>query len=153
MREEKNYMAASNHIFLASMDELTAYKGNGSPALHLNGQKKDLDLDPMMLSTLEGILTGENFEDVFDREYVMPVIEQGPEGPWAYCISTKLTELLSALTEPEALDCAEKWSQTDDWTLHDNLDMAEVCTAISTLSEMSRQGQSLQKLLFIWTNM
>lgn len=135
-------------FFIASIEDLTGLldcrPSNGEA---LAGSEVDL----LMLCNLESILTGMDWEAVFDRVYINPVSEQGPEGPWIYKVSEGLLDALKKLG-PEAVKlAANEWAETDEWTLR--ADPKEKITSVLTgLIGLAKRAGSEGKSLFIWTD-
>lgn len=110
----------------------------------------DSEIDLLMLCNLESILTGSDWESVFDKVYINPVRDHGPDGPWIYQVSEKLLDALRKLTPEALLNCANKWAETDEWTLRQD-SPERIADVLHFLSALARQASSEGKSLFILT--
>ncbi len=103
-----------------------------------------------MLCNLESILTGLDWESVFDRDYINPVSEHGPDGPWVYQVSEGLLNALNKLSPDAIASAASRWAETDEWTLrNDSTDT--IADVLSGLIGLAQKAGSEGKRVFIWT--
>jgi len=137
-------------FFIASDDELNLLDLRQSATKQLPGMA-DSDIDLLMLCNLESILTGADWECVFDSMYINPVRDHGPDGPWIYQVSNYLLEALSKLNSEAMQDCASQWAETDEWTLKENCPLEEIMAALGKLIGLARLACSEGKHLFIVT--
>lgn len=145
-------MGVPADLFIASECELTILDEIGSPASKLDGIA-DSGVDLVMLCTLEEILTGTSWENVFDAHYVCPLKDDGPEGPWVYGISQSLQDALVRLQPTELPDYAASWADTDDWTVRENCALPVVLEALKQLASLALRAEEQGKRLFLWTAM
>jgi hypothetical protein len=137
-------------FFIASGEDLTSLN-NRALVLSRRSGVVDSDVDLLMLCNLEAILTGLEWESVFDRFYINPAREDGPEGPWIYEVSSCLLQALQKLTPEGLVDCANQWAETDEWTLREDVKPEKIIEVLRELSGMAEQAASQKKSLFIWT--
>jgi hypothetical protein len=137
-------------FFIASDDELNLLDHRPSATKQLPGMA-DSDIDLLMLCNLESILTGADWECIFDSMYINPVRDHGPDGPWIYQVSNFLLEALEQLNSESMQDCARQWAETDEWTLREGCPREEIMTALAKLIGLSRLAGSEGKHLFIAT--
>lgn len=104
-----------------------------------------------MLCNLESILTGIDWENVFDRDYVNPVRDHGPEGPWIYQVSEQLLDALKQLSPDAKVNCAQEWAQTDEWHLRSDAAPEKIAGVLDGLISMAQRAGDEGKRLFIWT--
>lgn len=143
-------MSAANDIFIASERELEVLNERGSPAEKLHGVCL-FAADLVMLCTLEAILTGADWESIFDKHYVSPLIDDGPEGPWVYLLSGSLQAAL-ATTPGEVLpECAERWAETDDWMVRDDCSNETILSVLGQLKELATKAAAEEKRMYLWT--
>lgn len=136
-------------FFIATLDDL-----NGLVDCRpLNEQFiADSEVDLLMLCNLESILTGAEWESVFDRDYINPLAEQGPDGPWIYKVSDKLINALEKLSSAESVaQAADQWSETDEWTLRPDNSPEKICAVIQGLIGLAKKAGEEGKSIFIWT--
>ncbi|MBY0358658.1 MAG: hypothetical protein K2W82_11700 [Candidatus Obscuribacterales bacterium] len=108
-------------------------------------------IDLVMLCTLEGILTGMDWEIIFDKEYINPAREDSPEGPWIYAVSNTLVKILTALPPNNFTEYANQWQETDDWLLQPDSCLEQINNVLSELVSLCQQAQGQNKKLFLWT--
>ncbi|MBX9685810.1 MAG: hypothetical protein K2X27_03855 [Candidatus Obscuribacterales bacterium] len=135
-------------FFLASGEDLSSL--NFEPPFAGTAGLPDSEVDLLMLCNLESILTGSDWDCIFDSVYINPVAEQGPEGPWIYEVSAELLKALQSLGPADALDCARSWAETDEWTLRDNITIEKVSEVLQKLISLAQQALLQNKRLFIW---
>ncbi len=143
------FMGVPNDLFIASERELAVLNELGSPVDRLHGIS-DAGVDLVMLCTLEEILTGLNWEAIFDRHYVNPLKDEGPEGPWVYGISKALQEALKDVSSERIAGYAAQWADTDDWTVRD-CELQNVVDILSRLIVLARKATDEGKRMFLWT--
>lgn len=144
-------MGVPADLFIASESELTILLDEiGSPVSKLCGIA-DSGVDLVMLCTLEEILTGAGWENVFDAHYVCPLKDDGPEGPWVYGISQSLQDALVRLQPPEMSDCAASWADTDDWTVREDCSLPVVLETLKQLASLALRAEAQGKRVFLWT--
>lgn len=139
-------------FFLASAAELQDQNDQPS-GCSLQPQLLNSDLDLIMLCDLESILTGNDWEVVFDRDYINPVAEQGPEGPWIYKVSSALLSELQRLSPESLLDCAQKWSDCDQWTLKEDTPAEAIADVLRELVGLAQTAGKQGKDIYIWTEL
>lgn len=137
-------------LFIANMNELQhlepeAFTFSTSPAI------ADNEVDLLMLCNLESILTGDEWECVFDRDYGCPLLDEGPDGPWIYQVSKKLLDSLRCLTQEAIFECAKVWADYDEWTLRADAGVEKIANLISGLVDLAKQALLEDKLVFIST--
>lgn len=137
-------------FFIASNEDLKCLESRPLVEGQLAGLV-DSEVDLLMLCNLESILTGQEWESIFDTVYVNPAREQGPDGPWIYQVSGCLLQALVNLTADELIDCANKWSETDEWTLRDDMSPEKIAEVLSQLVTLAERALSNGKTLYIWT--
>lgn len=136
------------NFFIASLEDLKGLldfsPSNGSG---IGG----IEVDLLMLCNLEAILTGIEWESVFDKDYINPISDEGPDGPWVYKVSEGLLEALKRLS-PEAIKkTAQEWAETDEWTLRENEPKENIAAVIQKLASMAKKAKSEGKSIFIRT--
>lgn len=145
-------MSALNDLFIASDRDLGVLNDRGSPTCKLPGLS-DVGVDLVMLCTLEEILTGQDWESIFDIHYINPLKDDGPEGPWVYPISETLTAALSVLDTDKIMHAAGKWAETDEWTVHENNGVDAIAEVLTQLVKLAKQAAAEHKHLFLWSTM
>ncbi len=140
-----DFLIASEHE-LDSLDKCS--KGTKQ-----NACLADSDLDLLMLCNLEAILTGTEWEHVFDRDYINPVRDECPDGKLIYQVSEKLLEALRKLQPDCILDCAKQWAETDEWTLREDCTPETIATVIQRLIGLAKLTLAEGKILFIRTEL
>lgn len=113
----------------------------------------ETELDLIMLCDLESILTGSDWEVVFDQVYINPVEEHGPEGPWIYQVSSALLLALRGLSPDSLLDCARRWSDSDEWILRQDTPREKVAEVLKSLVVLAELAEQEGKEIFIWTEL
>lgn len=108
------------------------------------------EVDLLMLCNLESILTGSDWEKVFEDFYTDPVQDAGPDGPLIYKVSEKLLQVLPALNSEALLSCADKWSETDEWTLRQEVP-EEIVNVLHSLSGLAKHAVAEGKKLYLLT--
>ena len=141
-----------SEFFLATTSELLQIEYRPPQSIMQPGLV-DSELDLLMLCNLESILTGNDWESVFDDVYINPVQDHGPDGPWIYQVSTELLRALKTLSPDNILDCAKEWSQTDEWTLREDTPIECITTILRELTELAVQADTQGKQVFIWTEL
>ncbi len=136
-------------FFIASDPDLNCL--HSPPAESLLNERLDSEVDLLMLCNLESILTGTEWESVFDRVYINPVRDHGPDGPWIYEVSSCLLAALQGLTPDTLLDCARKWGETDEWTLRDDIAPETIVNVLRGLAGMAELAHGEGNTLFIRT--
>ena len=137
-------------FFIASVEELNCPEVP-RPAQSWQSGLADTEVDLLMLCNLESILTGAEWDSVFDQVYINPVCEQGPDGPWIYQVSASLLQELQEISPERVIDCARQWSETDEWTLRDDIALDKIADVLRELICLARAAADEQKSLFIWT--
>lgn len=139
-------------LFIASDSELNGISEAPSPINCLPGLA-DADVDLLMLCNLESILTGSDWESVFDRDYVNPICDHGPDGPWIYQVSKGLLDALRCLSPEAMIECARVWAETDEWTLRTDTCPEKVAEVISGLAGLAKSARAQEKHVFLWTRL
>lgn len=136
-------------FFLASDEDISC-----SEPLEQNGDEsgEDSEIDLLMLCNLEAILTGTDWENIFDKVYLNPVSDQGPDGPLVYQVSNNLLDALRKLTPEAILNCARQWAETDEWTLRQD-PPEKIAAVVHGLMGLANQASEEGKKLFIWTRL
>lgn len=142
-------MGIPNDLFIASERELSVLCERGSPLKKLHGIE-DAGVDLVMLCTLEEILTGLDWEAIFDRHYVNPLKDDGPEGPWVYGVSKALQEALRDIQQDKLARYAERWADTDDWMVRE-CDVNSVEEILNRLVLLAKKASEEGKRMFLWT--
>jgi hypothetical protein len=137
-------------FFIASLADLNRLD-NQRPADGPLSAVVDSELDLLMLCNLESILTGTEWESVFDRDYINPVRDDGPDGPWIYEVSNCLLEALRNLGPDDLLACAEQWAESDEWTLRQDASREKIADVLRELSGLAARACKYGKTLFICT--
>lgn len=137
-------------LFIATTQELGELDDMISPATLMPGLP-DSEIDLLMLCNLESILTGTEWESVFDRDYGCPLREDGPDGPWIYEVSKPLLSSLQCLSPEAILECARVWSDYDEWTLRTDACIESIAEVISSLASLAKRALLENKQVFIWT--
>ena len=139
-------------LFIASGEDLSSITESLSPINCLPGLA-DAEVDLLMLCNLESILTGIDWESIFDRDYVNPIADHGPDGPWIYQVSRKLLDSLQCLSPDAVVECARVWADTDEWTLRTDVCTEKVAEVISDLAGLARTALAENKQVFLWTRL
>jgi hypothetical protein len=137
-------------LFIATIKELGDLDDMVSPTSLMPGMA-DSEIDLLMLCNLESILTGNEWESVFDRDYGCPLREDGPDGPWIYQVSKNLLDSLQCLSPEAILECARVWSDYDEWTLRADACIESIAELISSLAALAKQALTEGKQVYIWT--
>ena len=133
-------------FFIASLEDLS-----GLLDFRPSEMLGDSEVDLLMLCNLESILTGMDWESVFDRVYINPVKEQGPEGPWIYKVSEGLLDELKKLGPDAVKTAASEWAETDEWTLRAD-PKEKIASVLQGLIGLAKRAGTEGKSLFIWTD-
>lgn len=137
-------------FFIASDEDLNCLDDR-QPADKNLAAVVDSEIDLLMLCNLESILTGSEWEAVFDRVYVNPARDHGPDGPWIYEVSSCLLKALQNLTPEGLVDCANQWAETDEWTLREDSEPEQIREVLQGLIGLARLAILERKSLFIYT--
>lgn len=141
----RNHMS---NFFIASLEEL---KGLIDFSPGMGTGIGGIEVDLLMLCNLEAILTGIDWESVFDKDYINPITDEGPDGPWVYKVSEGLLEALKRLSPDAVLKTAKEWAETDEWTLRENEPQENIAAVIQKLASMAKKAKSEGKSIFIRT--
>ncbi len=138
-------------FFLASNDDLNRLEDHSPANEPESGAVLDSEVDLLMLCNLESILTGTEWESVFDQVYINPVRDHGPEGPWIYRVSSCLLEALRKLGPDSLAECASRWAESDEWTLREDSAPEKIAEVLRQLIGLARLAGLEGKSLFICT--
>lgn len=139
-------MDSQNRFFIAENALFFSDEEHGASTI---SEAFEAEIDLVMLCTLEEILTGLNWEEIFDQNYINPAWEESPDGPWIYAVSDRLVETLTSFKSASTHPCIKQWMETDDWTLRENACPDEVIRILEELILLSKQASREGKRLFL----
>lgn len=142
-------MGILNDFFIAAEPDVQVIEKFQVPLYEPELPQAEIDL--VMLCTLEAILTGVDWESIFDRDYINPIRDDGPDGPWIYAVSNTLVEALTLLQPETVHQCAGQWMETDDWILRSDACMEKTKSVLEELITLCRKTADEGKRLFLWT--
>ena len=135
-------------FFIASEEDISRAEPNASEESDAGSDEIDL----LMLCNLEAILTGHDWENIFDKVYMNPVCDHGPDGPIVYQVSNGLLEALRKLSPDALLNCAKQWAETDEWELRQD-PPEKIADVVQSLIGLAQRANDEGKNLFLWTRL
>lgn len=149
-RSASNQRQKVTPFFIASEDELHCVEPQALDGAEDADGPEQIDL--LMLCNLEAILTGSDWENIFDRVYMNPVRDHGPDGPLVYQVSNGLLEALRGLSPESLLNCANLWAETDEWELRQD-PPEKIADVVHGLMDLAERASAEGKNLFLWTRL
>jgi len=114
--------------------------------------------DDISLTSLNGIVTGRNFEVDGGFDTLLAEVESisaasEEDGPWLFRAPQALVAGLAAADEPRLDDINEAWAQTEEWQANGVTSPDETRWLVQGLAELARDAAASSKDMYLWVSL